>query len=450
MSEFRSNLEDLIEAIELNFSATPGFGPYKRFLSHSIAHPAKMNTRLLSYLISKFTRENDVVLNPMAGSYSTCIISSLLGRNSIGVDLEDKFYEWGLEAKRKVLRQQTLTSKGRITVLKGDSRRLSELLRGQTDIIVTSPPYSEQQAPHRGGGNIGFIRPSKDGKIGTDEKDKCWFVSENPNNIANLRHGSIDAIVTSPPYSSEAIDNRKSFNKTWQGIGRENGKRRGGALIRERYEEQGNIANLRHGKIDVVVTSPPYEGFYLGGGDSEKREKRLIEAGHDPKEFLGGKARNVTLKHYHEVDAVITSPPYEDSIRSGREGSPRFDEMMSNKFSMEDTAKAITLGYSKSENNIGNLKKETYLEAMLQVYREMWKVLKTDGLAIIVIKPFIRNKKVVDLPYHTWLLLKQAGFKLKSLLKLRLKNVSFWRILYRKKYPQVEKIKHEYVLVVKK
>jgi hypothetical protein len=80
----------------------------------------------------------------------------------------------------------------------------------------------------------------------------------------------------------------------------------------------------------------------------------------------------------------------------------------------------------------------------------MFKVLKPNGKAIIVIKPFIRNKKVVDLPYHTWLLLKKAGFKLVKLFKLRLKQESFWRILYSKKFPDVPKIKHEYVLVCQK
>jgi len=48
--EFRSKLEDLMPAEELIFEPTPGFGPYKRFLEHAIAHPAKMNTKLLKFL----------------------------------------------------------------------------------------------------------------------------------------------------------------------------------------------------------------------------------------------------------------------------------------------------------------------------------------------------------------------------------------------------------------
>ena len=87
---------------------------------------------------------------------------------------------------------------------------------------------------------------------------------------------------------------------------------------------------------------------------------------------------------------------------------------------------------------------------MLKVYAEMYRVLKPNGLAIIVIKPFIRNKKVVDLPYHTWLLMAKVGFQLKKLYKLRLDRQSFWRILFYKKHPHVPLIAHEYVLVCQK
>jgi len=96
------------------------------------------------------------------------------------------------------------------------------------------------------------------------------------------------------------------------------------------------------------------------------------------------------------------------------------------------------------------MKKETYLQAMSQVYKEMYDVLKEGGRAIIVVRPFTRNKKVVDLPYCTWLLLERAGFQLEDVWKLRLKNLSFWRINQYKKNPDQEQIRHEYVLVVRK
>jgi ubiquinone/menaquinone biosynthesis C-methylase UbiE len=110
----------------------------------------------------------------------------------------------------------------------------------------------------------------------------------------------------------------------------------------------------------------------------------------------------------------------------------------------------VPVGYSPNKDNIGNLKKETYLQAMFRVYGEMFRVLKPGGLAVIIVKPFIRNKRVVDLPWHTWLLMAKVGFTLEKLYKLRLKQQSFWRILQYKKDPDLERICHEYVIVAKK
>ena len=85
--EFRSKLEDLMVAEELLFNATPGFGPYKRFLEDAIAHPAKMNTKLLKFLIKNFTQQGDVILDPMCGSGSTGVVAALHGRNAVQVDI---------------------------------------------------------------------------------------------------------------------------------------------------------------------------------------------------------------------------------------------------------------------------------------------------------------------------------------------------------------------------
>jgi hypothetical protein len=43
--EFKSKLESIIEAVELDFPPTPGFGQYKLFLEHAVSHPAKARAR---------------------------------------------------------------------------------------------------------------------------------------------------------------------------------------------------------------------------------------------------------------------------------------------------------------------------------------------------------------------------------------------------------------------
>jgi hypothetical protein len=86
---------------------------------------------------------------------------------------------------------------------------------------------------------------------------------------------------------------------------------------------------------------------------------------------------------------------------------------------------------------------------MLLVYREMHKVLKSGGRAIIIVKPFIRNWQVIDLPHLTYLLMSRVGFSLEALYKLRLKTKSFWRILLYMKSPDLPRLMHEYVIVAR-
>ncbi len=458
---FISKLEELMPAEELLFDPTPAFGDYKPFLEHAIPHPAKANTRLLEFLIENFTRRGETILDPMAGSGSTGVVAALHGRNAIQIELEKKFFEWMEEARHRVENTPTLAPKGKIINILGDARHLSELLNQNIDYCLTSPPYSESLTKKRKGYTI------------------------------------IQGLERSREMPQDTRDD--------------------------------NIANLPHGEISAIITSPPYGDTNLSGGDPEKRRERLIKAGYDPKDYMHGEACNTVLKHYTEIDCCLTSPPYSDSpiggglntkspkhpnqqhgrspfspsqLGAGRYSdnpnnignlphgsidviltSPPYSNVISRqggetKIENVGISTKTAREYSQNQENIGNLPhgdiekmrcarisdenfeimvkklmkngKPTYLSEMLKVYREMWKVLKPNGLAIIIVKPFVREKKVVDLPFHTHILLSTCGFVLEKLYKLRLKHQSFWRRLYAEKYPDAPLIQHEYVLVYRK
>ena len=57
--------------------------------SHSAAYPEG----LPEWFIKLFTQEGDVVLDPFLGSGTTCKVALELGRNSIGIELNDEYYE---------------------------------------------------------------------------------------------------------------------------------------------------------------------------------------------------------------------------------------------------------------------------------------------------------------------------------------------------------------------
>jgi len=408
MWEFRSKIEDLVETEELKIRQEIAFGKYSSLIPEaSKGHPAKYNPELVEFLIEKYTQPGDTVADIMAGTGLLGIIAALHGRNAIQVELEPRYFEWMEKARENVERLNTLTPKGRIVNILGDSRRLTELLAER-----------------------------------------------------------VGAVITSPPYTNTACEDVKNTYKY----------RKGGLFAEEKLAiatRGDNIGNLPLGPVDAVITSPPY-------GDAVSDDKEGPLAGADVKRYgrwREGTARKhsytqhlVSVKPGANVDAVITSPPYERILSHERHHTP-------NTGSAEKLLAEKRLGWypAGSEDNIGNLPlgdtdklekqdslqqlykrllakkgKPTYLSEMLRVYAEMFHVLRPGGVACVVVKPFVKDRRVVDLPYITWCLLRAAGFTLEKAYKWRIERPSFWRLLYSKRFPEVPLPAHEYVLVARK
>jgi DNA modification methylase len=117
-------------------------------------------------LILMYTRPGDVVLDPMVGSGTTLIEAKLLGRNSIGVDINYNavmlalhrlyYLEKALAEYLKRLREGTGgggagpvfgdatpedVERAWYKVYHGDARRLSLLESESVDLVATHPPY---------------------------------------------------------------------------------------------------------------------------------------------------------------------------------------------------------------------------------------------------------------------------------------------------------------------
>jgi site-specific DNA-methyltransferase (adenine-specific) len=56
-------------------------------------HPTTKPVKLMSYIITLFTREGDWVIDPFLGSGTTGLSSKLLNRNFIGVEREKEYYD---------------------------------------------------------------------------------------------------------------------------------------------------------------------------------------------------------------------------------------------------------------------------------------------------------------------------------------------------------------------
>jgi site-specific DNA-methyltransferase (adenine-specific) len=59
-------------------------------------HPTQKPVALLERIIKASSNKGDLVLDPFSGTFTTCFVAKELGRNSIGIELQDEYVKIGL------------------------------------------------------------------------------------------------------------------------------------------------------------------------------------------------------------------------------------------------------------------------------------------------------------------------------------------------------------------
>jgi len=59
-------------------------------------HPTQKPEALLERIIKASTNKGDVVLDPFAGTFTTCAVAQRLARQSIGIEIEEEYFKIGL------------------------------------------------------------------------------------------------------------------------------------------------------------------------------------------------------------------------------------------------------------------------------------------------------------------------------------------------------------------
>ncbi len=88
-------------------------------------------------LITRYTKEGDLVLDQMMGSGTTLVECKLLGRDGIGVDVN---YNAVMVAQDRLNFDYKLEP--RIETYHGDARKLDKIEDDSIDLIATHPPYA--------------------------------------------------------------------------------------------------------------------------------------------------------------------------------------------------------------------------------------------------------------------------------------------------------------------
>ena len=71
-------------------------------------HPTQKPTQLISQLITYYTKENDLILDPFMGSFTTAVCCHRLQRRFIGAELDKEYFEKGQERLNNEMRQLSI------------------------------------------------------------------------------------------------------------------------------------------------------------------------------------------------------------------------------------------------------------------------------------------------------------------------------------------------------
>ena len=66
-------------------------------------HPTQKPDDLYAWLIERYSKEGNTILDPTAGSFASVFTAQKLKRNAIGIEKDDKFYEKAMINERKCL-----------------------------------------------------------------------------------------------------------------------------------------------------------------------------------------------------------------------------------------------------------------------------------------------------------------------------------------------------------
>jgi len=59
-------------------------------------HPTQKPADLYKWLLERYSKEGDTILDPTAGSFTSCFTANEMGRQAIGIEKDKKFYEKAL------------------------------------------------------------------------------------------------------------------------------------------------------------------------------------------------------------------------------------------------------------------------------------------------------------------------------------------------------------------
>ncbi len=115
------------------------FNYEKRDIRDKNLHPATFPISLARRVITLFTHEGELVLDPFVGSGTTLVAAKDTNRNAAGFDLKREY----IDLCEKRLAQDTLLGNSKQLVIQDDARHITQNKKKESlSLVFTSPPYA--------------------------------------------------------------------------------------------------------------------------------------------------------------------------------------------------------------------------------------------------------------------------------------------------------------------
>ncbi len=140
-----------------------------------LVHPAKFPETMAQEFIEFFTKQGQVVLDPMCGTGSTLIAALRAGRDSYGIELNPRYA--AIAAQLVGQEKAALTaSQAQAQVFEGDALHAPTFPIPPVDYVLTSPPYWDML----------HARGAENQKKRRESEALDVVYSEHPNDLGNI------------------------------------------------------------------------------------------------------------------------------------------------------------------------------------------------------------------------------------------------------------------------
>lgn len=122
---------------ELEMNTVWSFPKRGNWATHDAKWRGNWSPYIPRNLILRYSMEGDLILDQFAGGGTTLVEAKLLGRDIIGVDINDESLE---RCREKI--DFEWENGGKVYLKKGDARNLNFINNESIDLICTHPPYA--------------------------------------------------------------------------------------------------------------------------------------------------------------------------------------------------------------------------------------------------------------------------------------------------------------------